>query len=101
MPAYILRYTGTKYFAGLYAADNEDQLYFLIDEQADASDYEYAIVRRGLGIEFRSGERNIRYKIGKGHKARVDAFSETDGLYLTEGLCLALDSGKGLVWHRF
>ena len=28
MPAYLLRYAGTNHFAGFYAADSQDHLFF-------------------------------------------------------------------------
>jgi hypothetical protein len=63
--------------------------------KAYAGGHEYAILRRGFGIGFRSGERDIPYKIGSGHEARVAEFAETDGLYLTENLRLAPGQWQG------
>ena len=59
MPAYLLRYAGTDHFAGFYAADNQDHLFFLIDEETDPFDYEYAVVKYGYGIEFRKRGWNV------------------------------------------
>ena len=96
MPACILRYAGTKRFAGLYAAETEDELFDLIDEETDPGDYEYAVVGRGYGIEFRKGERSVRYKIGTGYDALHEALSKADGVYLTEGVQAALANGDRL-----
>jgi len=100
MPALILRYAGTKLFAGLYSAETDDELFDLIDEETDPGDYQYAVLPRGYGIEFRKGDRTIKYKIGKGPDALDAALSTTDGIYMTENLGLALSSGTGLKWRK-
>ncbi len=100
MPAFILRYAGTRDFAGFYAAETEDDLFDLIDEETDPGDYEYAVIRSGYGIELRKGEWPIRYKIGRGEKALYAAFSKADGVYMTEALLDALVSGTDLTWRQ-
>lgn len=100
MLSVILRYTGTKQFAGLYAAKDEYDLYDLIDQEHTASDYEYAVVPTGFGIEFRKGGyRTVKYKIGGGGKALTAAFAKADYIYLTGEVAYALTTGEGLKWR--
>jgi hypothetical protein len=99
MPAYILRIANTKRFIGLYAADNEDDLCFLIDEETDPGDYEYAILRGGFGIELRRADhRPIRYRIGRGSEALARAREKLDYVYMTSELLGALAYGDNLTW---
>ena len=75
MPAYLVRYADTKHFAGFYAADIKDDLFYLIDEETDPGDYEYALIESGFGIEFRKGrlERKVQdrqRRQGVGRRAR-------------------------------
>ena len=100
MPAYLLRIAGTKQFVGFYAAESEDELFFLIDEETDPYEYEYAIVEYGFGLEFRKRGWNVRYKIGRGAKALAAALGKADGVYITEAARYALTSGVGLTWKR-
>ena len=64
MPAFILRYPGTNRLAGLYAADTENDLFDLIDQETGPSDYEYTIIPEGFGIEFRKRGWTVKYTIG-------------------------------------
>ena len=99
MPAYILRSAGTKRLIGLYAAENEADLCFLIDEETDPGDYEYAILRGGFGIELRKADHwPIRYKIGSGRKALGRALHKVDYVYMTSELLDALADGDNLTW---
>ena len=100
MPAYLLRYAGTDHFAGFYAADSQDHLFFLIDEETDPFEYEYAVVKYGYGIEFRKRGWNVKYKIGKGERALATALGKADGVYITEAAYYALISGEDLTWQR-
>jgi hypothetical protein len=100
MPAFLLRYAGTKHFAGFYTAETEDALYDLLDQESDAGDYEYTIIREGFGIEFRKGEGNVKYKIGTGYKAFEAATSKADWVYMTDPLRDAVTRGKGLKWRK-
>ena len=100
MPAYIARYSGTKRFAGLYAAETDRGLYFLIDEEDDPGDYEFAEMPRGYGVQFRKGDWVVRYRIGSGDEALSAALANVDRIYMTSELRGALADGKGLRWRR-
>ena len=97
-PAYILRYANARRFVGLCAADNEDDLCFLIDEETDPAGYEYAILHDGYGIEFRKDGGPVRYKIGKGAKALRRALRSANHVYMTFELTGALIDGTNLTW---
>ena len=100
MPAYLLRIAGTKHFVGFYAADSEDDLFDLIDEETDPGDYEYAVVKYGFGIEFRKDGWNVKYKIGRGAKALATALDKADVVCITDVAYYALISGEDLTWRR-
>ena len=100
MPAYLLRIAGTKRFVGFYAADKEDHLFDLIDEDTDPGDYEYAVVRYGFGIEFRKDGWPVKYKIGQGGKELATALDKADAVYVTDVAYYALTTGEDLTWKR-
>ena len=91
MPAFILRHAGTKYFAGLYAADTEDDLYDLIDQEHDAGDLSMPFSGRASGSSSArgTGKKTVSFKIGKGHKALFRALATTEHVYLTGELLSA------------
>ena len=101
MPAYVVRIKGTKRLFGLYAVEREDDLFYLLDEETDPFDYEFAIVSSGYGIQFRKGEWPIKLKIGSGGDTLHHALSGADNVYLTEALSLALTVPGLLTWRRF
>jgi hypothetical protein len=99
MPAYILRSAGAKRLIGLYAADNEADLCFLIDEETDPENYEYAIFPSAYGIQFRKADHApVRFKIGSGGKALDRAFRMVDYVYMTSALLDALSGSDDLTW---
>ena len=76
-----------------------DDLCFLIDEETDPGDYEYAILPSGFGIEFRKADHwPIRYRIGSGGKALDRALEKLDYVYMTFALLDALADGDNLTW---
>ena len=99
MPAFILRHIGTNKLAGFYAADNETQLFYLIDQETSPGDYEYAIISEGYGIEFRRGHRTVDSTIGDDNIQ--EALAGASRVYLTAELLSALTGDEELVWHRF
>ena len=101
MPAFILRFAGNSKLAGLYAADSEDALFRLIDYETNPSNFEYATLGEGFGIEFRCGEATMSYSIGKGEKALDRALARPISIGPTEDLHQALITGEGLTWHSF
>ena len=97
MPAFILRYIGTNRLAGFYAADNERQLFYLIDQETSPGDYEYAIISEGYGIEFRRGHATVDV----GDENIQEALAGASRIYMTDELQSALTGDEELVWHRF
>jgi hypothetical protein len=99
MPACILRFAGTKSLVGFYAADSENDLFDLVDEETSPGDYEYAILRYGYGLEFRVDGDPVEYEIGT--EEELGAAIKGSQLYLTSGLAYALATGERLIWRRF
>jgi hypothetical protein len=99
MPAYLLRRATGKRFIGLYAADNERDLSFLVDEETDPGAYEYAVFRSGYGIQFRKGDHTpIPFKIGSGGRVLDGAFLLVDYIHMTSVLLDALSGSDDLTW---
>lgn len=99
MPAYILRYTGTKFLAGFYAAESEYQLFDLIDEETDPSDYQYAVVRQGFGIQFWKEGEAVGYQIGTGDEALSEALASATTVPVTHELAMAMLDDEELTWR--
>jgi hypothetical protein len=101
MPAYLLRSAGSKRFIGLYAADNEGDLWLLIHEETDPRNYEYAVFPSGYGIQFRKADHApVRFKIGSGGRTLDAAFLMVDYVYMTSALLDALSGSDDLTWVR-
>ena len=100
MPAYLLRSATSKRFIGLYAADNERDLSFLIDEETDPGDYEYAVFPSGYGIQFRKADHApVRCRIGSGRRGPGPSFRMVDYVYMTSALLDVLSDGDDdLTW---
>jgi hypothetical protein len=100
LPAFLPALRRRQALRRVYTAETEDALYDLLDQESDAGDYEYTIIREGFGIEFRKGEGNVKYKIGTGYKAFEAATSKADWVYMTDPLRDAVTRGKGLKWRK-
>ncbi|TPE47169.1 hypothetical protein [Amaricoccus solimangrovi] len=102
MPAYILRYEGTKLLAGIHAARSERELALLVDEETTPGDFEYAELRERFGIEFRTKDgAAVPYEIGTEPASPAGALATADYVYMTGTLSMALFTGEGLTWRRF
>ena len=82
MPSYILRYAGTNILAGFYSAPNPRQLAILLDERHDPSNFEFAVMPAGFGIEFYKDGDALNVLIGDPEGGEM--LGDEDAVYVTQ-----------------
>ena len=98
MPAYVLRHAGTNLLAGFYAADSLRDLFYLIDQDRDAGDYECAVIKYGFGIEFRIGWETVDVDLDD--PELPTAIATAEWVFLTTELLDDLKEPGKLRWRQ-
>jgi hypothetical protein len=98
MPAYLLRYADTKLLAGFYAADSLRHLFYLIDQDRDAGDYECAVIKSGFGIEFRIGYGTVEVAVDDPELSATLATAEW--IFMTDELRWDIEEPGKLRWRQ-